>query len=760
MAKVARPPVLAAAFASIVTGWFVLGPTVPVIRAQSDPSVTGAWSAVQTWPIVSVHAALLPTGKILFYPYSDDPRLWDPSNGSIVTATPVGYNIFCSGLTLLADGRLFVGGGHISNNVGLNDASLYDGVTNQWSREPDMNAGRWYPTTTALADGSVLIVSGDIDTTVHANPLPQVWTNGVWRDLSTAQLQVALYPFMLLAPNGKVFNPGPQQTSRWLDTTGAGAWTNGPASTGGFRSYGTAVMYEPGKVLIVGGNDPPRATAEKIDLNVPTPAWQSAGTMASARRQLNATVLPDGTVLVTGGSSAAGFNTASGAVYTAELWDPAQPTEKSFATLASATRYRGYHSIALLLPDGRVLSSGGDNEPNAEVFFPPYLFKGARPAVISAPSEISYGSPFFVETPDATSTTAMTLVRLSAVTHAFNMNQRFVRLAFSQATGGLTATAPPTGEIAPPGHYMLFLLNTAGVPSIGRIVRLGNDVAPLPAPTNLSASAVSITQINLSWTDNASSETGFRIERSQDGTSFTEINTVGTNVTTYGDTGLSASTQYWYRVRAYVGSGLSGYSNQATATTPAPPPQPPAAPTSLNATAVSSSQISLVWSDNASNETGFRIERSQDGTSFTEISTVGANVTTYADTGLSASTQYWYRVRAYNGSGPSGYTNTASATTQAPPPLQPPSAPTGLTATRQSGQFRLAWTDSSNNEAGFAVQRSSDGQTFSQIATVAANVVTYVDTNPGSSKFVYYRVRAFNAAGNSALSNTVKVRNR
>jgi hypothetical protein len=718
--------------------------------------VTGVWSTVQTWPIVAVHASLLPTGNVVFYPYSDDPRLWDPSNGSIVAAAKVGYNIFCSGLTLLADGRLFVGGGHISNNVGLNDASIYDGVKNTWSREPDMNAGRWYPTTTTLADGSVLVVSGDIDTTVHANPLPQVWTNGVWRDLSTAQLQVALYPFMLLAPNGKVFNPGPQQTSRWLDTTGTGAWTNGPASTGGFRSYGTAVMYEPGKVLIVGGNDPPRATAEKIDLNLATPAWQPAGTMASARRQLNATVLPDGTVLVTGGSSAAGFNTASGAVYTAELWDPARPVENAFTTLASATRYRGYHSIALLLADGRVLSSGGDNEPNAEVFSPPYLFKGPRPAVTSAPSEINYGSSFFVETPDATSISAVTLVRLSAVTHAFNMNQRFVRLAFTQATGGFTATGPPAREIAPPGHYMLFLVNTTGVPSIGRIVRLGNDTVPLPAPTNLSASAVSSSRIDLSWSDNASSETGFRIERSSNGTSFTEINTVGTNVATYADTGLSASTQYWYRVRAYNGPGLSDYSNQTSATTLAPP-SPPPAPTNLNATAVSSSQVNLVWSDNASNETGFRIERSPDGTSFTEISTVGANVTTYNDAGLSASSQYWYRVRAYNGSGPSGYSNSASATTQPP---SPPSAPTGLLVTRQTGQFTLAWTDTSNTETGFAVQRSVDGQTFTQIATVAANAVTYQDTSPGSSKFLYYRVRAFNAAGNSAFSNTVKVRNR
>jgi Galactose oxidase-like, Early set domain/Fibronectin type III domain/Kelch motif len=660
--KVARP-VLAAVLASILAGWMVLGPTAPILRAQSDSSVSGVWSTVQAWPTVSVHASLLPTGKVVFYPYSDEPRLWDPSSGSISAAANVGYNIFCSGLTLLADGRLFVGGGHISNSVGLNDASIYDGVTNTWSREPDMNAGRWYPTTTTLADGSVLVASGDIDTTVGANPLPQVWTNGVWRDLSTAQLKIPLYPFMLLAPNGKVFNAGPEQTSRWLDPTGTGAWTNGPQSSG-FRSYGTAVMYEQGKVLIVGGDDPPRATAERIDLNLPAPTWQPAGTMARARRQLNATVLPDGTVLVTGGSSAAGFDTPSGAVFTAELWNPAAPAGSAFTGLASATRYRGYHSIALLLPDGRVLSSGGDNEPNAEVFSPPYLFKGSRPAVTSAPSDIGYGSSFFVQTPDAALTTAATLVRLSSVTHAFNMNQRFLRLAFSQATGGLTITAPATGEIAPPGHYMLFLLNAAGVPSIARIVRLSNDTVPVPA-----------------------------------------------------------------------------------------------GPTNLNATAGSTSQVNLSWADNASTETGFRIERSTDGTSFTEIRTVGANVTTDADTGLSASTQYWYRVRAYNGTGRSDYSNSATATTASPLP-QPPSAPTGLAVTRQFAQFTLAWTDTSNNETGFVIQRSADGQVFSQIATVAANVKTYVDTSPGSAKFVYYRVHALNAAGNSAFSNTVKVRNR
>ena len=492
-----------------------------------------------------MHAALLPTGKVSFYSYSDDLSLWDPSTGSIVPAAPVGYNIFCSGLTLLADGKLFVGGGTISNKVGLNDASIYDPQTNTWSRQPDMNAGRWYPTTTTLADGSVLVVSGDIDTTVGVNRLPQVWTNGAWRDLTTAQLSQQLYPFMFLAPDGRVFNAGPQKTSRFLNTSGTGAWKNGPDSTGGLRSYGTAVMYEPGKVLMVGGNDPPRRSAEKIDLDLPVPTWQSAGLLHTARRQLNATMLPDGTVLVTGGSSGAGFNNAAAPALTAELWDPAQNT---FTALASATRYRGYHSIALLLPDGRVLSAGGDNEANAEVFSPPYLFKGARPVVTLSPSSLTYGESFLVDTPDAASITAVTLVRLSAVTHAFDMNQRFLRLAFSQASGRLTVTAPSVAQIAPPGHYMLFVLNAAGVPSVASIVRLSSGPVPSApeAPTSVSATAVSSSQIDLTWTDNASNESGFQIERSTDAATFTQVGEVASNVTTYADTSLSAATQYWY----------------------------------------------------------------------------------------------------------------------------------------------------------------------------------------------------------------------
>jgi hypothetical protein len=268
-----------------------------------------------------------------------------------------------------------------------------------------------------------------------------------------------------------------------------------------------------------------------------------------------------------------------------------------------------------------------------------------------------------------------------------------------------------------------------------------------PAPTNLSAKAVSGLRINLAWTDNAANELGFRIERSADGATYTEIGVVAANVKTYADTSLSPGTQRWYRVRAYNATGQSDFAGPTSATTLSAPP----APTNLSATAVSSSQIDLSWTDNASTETGFRIQRAVGTAAFTEIAVVTANVTTYADTSLSAATQYRYRVRAYNAIGASVFAGPTSATTLP--------APTALVAAQQSGRITLAWTESSNNETGFSIERSVDGRAFSPIATVAQNVSTYVDTSPGSSKFVFYRVRAFNLAGNSAYSNVLKVRN-
>jgi len=182
------------------------------------------------------------------------------------------------------------------------------------------------------------------------------------------------------------------------------------------------------------------------------------------------------------------------------------------------------------------------------------------------------------------------------------------------------------------------------------------------APSNLSATAISPSQINLSWTDNSTNEDGFKIEgASSSGGPWSQIATVGANVTTYSNTGLNASTAYYYRVCAYNASGNSAYSNTASTTTL---PTLPDAPSNLSASAVSSSQINLSWTDNSTNEDGFKIERaSSAGGPWSQIATVGTNLTAYSDTGLNASTTYYYRVCAYNAAGNSAYSNTASAAT-------------------------------------------------------------------------------------------------
>ena len=210
------------------------------------------------------------------------------------------------------------------------------------------------------------------------------------------------------------------------------------------------------------------------------------------------------------------------------------------------------------------------------------------------------------------------------------------------------------------------LLDVSNTAIFNPVLVPGTGGAPPAAPTNLSATAVSSSQINLTWTDSDNTEQGFKIERCS-GTGccdFAQIATVGANVTSYSNTGLTASTSYSYRVRAYNAAGDSGYSDSASAVTLAAPTLP-AAPTNLTATAVSKSQINLTWTDNATNEDGFRIERCKGSTctNFALIATVGANVTSYSNTGLSSNTSYRYRVRSYNASGNSGYSNIAAATT-------------------------------------------------------------------------------------------------
>ncbi len=446
-------------------------------------ATTGEWSSVKQSPHSAIHTHLLPTGKVFFYPSGDYPTLWNPITDATTPAQNAGYNIFCTGHSFMPDGRLFLAGGHVQDYWGLPRASAYDPFGNSWATLPNMNAGRWYPTAIALADGDMLVIAGQIDNATGMNPLPQVWERAKnrWRNLTGAQLILPFYPYMFVAPNGRVFCAGPERITRYLNTSGNGSWSLVAYSNFGGRNWGTAVMYEPGKVLIVGGTPtgfydgppaPPTASAEVINLNAATPAWQYVAQMSVPRKHHNATLLPDGKVLVTGGSSGDEHTNQNSLnpAYAAEAWDPATNT---WTTLASNSVYRGYHSTALLLPDGRVLTAGGDwGGASYEVFSPPYLFKGSRPTITSAPTSVGYGKQFSVQTPDAASITKMAWLRLSSVTHSFNMGQRINFLTFSRTTGSLNVTTPANRNLCPPGNYMLFILNDKGVPSEARIIRI------------------------------------------------------------------------------------------------------------------------------------------------------------------------------------------------------------------------------------------------------------------------------------------------
>ena len=447
------------------------------VSAPAETSA-GEWSAVKANPIVAVHMSLLPDGDVLMLGRSED-RLWDHTTGQFTTIVSPAL-LFCAGHAFLPDGRLLISGGHISNGHGLPAATIYDWRTRTFSSGPPMSQGRWYPTVTALPNGEMVTVAGTDENGLDAL-IPEVWTTGdTWRSLSSASLGMTYYPRMFVAPNGELFEAGPAQASRWLSTAGSGGWSAAGPSMLAYRDYGGAVMYAPGKILVMGGGgsdsaSAPTATVEVINLNQSSPAWRQVQSMQYARRHLNATLLPTGEVLVTGGTSAGGFNNPAGGVHAAELWNP--DTEK-WTTLASNQVTRVYHSTSLLLLDGRVLHSGSGNgagapdELNYEIFSPPYLFKGPQPTIASAPATVGYGQQFAVGTPDGADIVKVTLIRLGAVTHAFDQNQRFNSLAFSKTSGGLTVTAPANGNLAPPGHYMLFILNGSGVPSVAKVIQI------------------------------------------------------------------------------------------------------------------------------------------------------------------------------------------------------------------------------------------------------------------------------------------------
>jgi hypothetical protein len=451
-------------------------------------------------------------------------------------------NLFCSGHSFLPDGRLFVAGGHKSpdtDRAGEEDTNIFNYNTNRWSAGPPMSQGRWYPYNVTLSTGETLIMAGDYWANEPAtnprvfatNLVPQVYTSGgTLRNLTEPPPpSLTLYPYLHLTPNGKVFQaqsgfviPSDPSTlskdSRLLDpdaNQGSGAWTN-LVSTIFPHAMGTSVLFDSGrKAMIVGGFDNmknPTKEAEFIDLTLTgQPFWTQLASMNSARTYHTATILPDGKVLVSGGVSCQGGNNIDcldAAAMAPEMWDPmANPTNPALTPwrkMAAQKEVRAYHSLAALLPDGRVLIGGGGlpgaagesdannqrinrgdesyakvfGHKNVEIYSPPYLFDSngcvaVRPTITSAPASVSYGQTFFVGTSGAGTGAKVSLVRLASVTHGFNQDQRHAFLtATPSGSSGLNVTAPADAHKAPPGYYMLFVLKSNGVPSVAKIVRV------------------------------------------------------------------------------------------------------------------------------------------------------------------------------------------------------------------------------------------------------------------------------------------------
>ncbi|QBY55513.1 RICIN domain-containing protein [Cupriavidus oxalaticus] len=464
------------------------------------------WTAPRTLPIVPVAAANMPNGKILTWSSYDRfnfggdggqtyTAIFDPATGSSTETlvTNTGHDMFCPGIANLPDGRIFVNGGSSDTKT-----SIFNPGNGTWSAGPPMNIGRGYQGSVTLSNGGVFTIGGSW-ATVRGGKDGETWlptsgwqrntavlasyflTNdaaGIWRSDN--------HTWLFSVANGRVFHAGPSQRMNWVDTAGNGSVTwAGQRGTDTDAMNGNAVMFDIGKILTIGGapnydNTWATGNAHLIDLNGGNATVRQIGAMAYPRAFHNSVVLPNGQVVVIGGQTYAQPFSDDRAVLVAELWDPA--TEK-FRMLAPMATPRTYHSVALLLPDGRVLSGGGGlcgncstNHPTVEILTPPYLLNAdgsaaVRPAINSAPAEAILGTAIAVTT-DST-VTSFAAVRLSSATHSVNNEQRRIPLSFTRGTAGeYLLNIPSDPGVAVPGYYMLFALNDKGVPSLAKTVRI------------------------------------------------------------------------------------------------------------------------------------------------------------------------------------------------------------------------------------------------------------------------------------------------
>ncbi len=472
----------------------------PALAAAADD---GAWTQPFPLPLIAIHSAVLPTGKVLLFSAEHGVPgihgwLLDPVSLALQNVPPPPpWNPDCAGHSFLADGRLLLSGGTLGFNPtrGPKSAYIFDSFTERWIQIEDMRAGRWYPSNITLPDGRVITVSGLNDTDGAINSDVELWdpkgTNN-WQLLG--QKTVPYYPYLHLLTNGLVFRSGPDAQTETYDPA-SNRWTAVASRNVHGRYEAPSVMLppNPNRIMVMGGNNltgQPVNSAELIDLSAPTPRWTNIANMNFRRMEFNAVILPNGKIFVVGGRS--DFDDSPTPVLTPEIFDPETLT---WDMVAPHQILRRYHSTAILLPDARVLVAGGDFQPSGEIYSPPYLFQGSRPIIRAAPGIIRYGENFSVDFTSGTATNRLALIRFSSVTHSVNFDQRYVRLADVTAGSGVyTVAAPANGNLAPPGYYMLFVIDQNGVPSVSATVQV------LPPPLKiLDVRFPGNNSVNLFW---------------------------------------------------------------------------------------------------------------------------------------------------------------------------------------------------------------------------------------------------------------------
>ncbi len=469
----------------------------------SSAATTGTFGAAVTWPIIPIHVVLLPDGRVMNYGTTQtgaqgaqlvydvwDPALGTGTNAHLVLPNTTPTDIFCGTQSVLLSGDVLLAGGDLTingqRNFARSDTNLFSPSTNTLTVNTPMSYARWYGSLVALPDGRLVIFGGYQNATtltpVQPATTPELYdpATRAWAQLPGATNLAAFggpnwfYPRAFLSPGGKIFSVGNQGKLFTVSVAGAGSIVQASGNVPvGDQSLPT-VPFAPGKLLSLRQN----RVVVVIDHTHATPVVKTSDPIDQVRLWASGTVMADGRVLITGGSTVK--NNMTGAAYIAQIWDPATG---HWTAGAVATKPRLYHSISLLLPDATVLTgAGGAPGPvknlNAEIYYPSYLYasNGAaavRPVIQPVASRnANVGGTISVTTGALDTIQRVTFVRTGSDTHAYNSDQRFLNLSFTQDGQSLTAVLPGDPTVLVPGYYMLFAFNSAGVPSTALIYHI------------------------------------------------------------------------------------------------------------------------------------------------------------------------------------------------------------------------------------------------------------------------------------------------